>query len=174
MSRHTTTQNKDTLLSIKIKESLRMHLKEAQESERRARIRWRRWRRKRRRANKDNIKMGLVLKNHWRQRYVGYFYFLFHLHIFSFVWILVTGRFLFSGWNPIYKPIRLKRVWYDQYLNQHKTLAFLCQYTCRNIKYQSYQPVRYEIDFLTSNKKALGALILTIPLVNLSRQKPED
>ena len=140
---HTTTRNKDTLLFIKTKESLRMHLKKAQEPERSARRRWRR-----RRVDKDGSKMGPVLENQWRRQYVGYFYFLFRLYIFLLFWILVTGRLSFFGRNLVYNLVRPKRVRYDWYLNRHKTPVFLFQCTCRNGKYRPFQPIQYEIDFL--------------------------
>ena len=73
LSHKTKVLNKGTLLFIKTKERIRMHLKESQESERSAR---------RRREDKGDGKMGPVVENQWRRPYVDYFYFIFHLYIF--------------------------------------------------------------------------------------------
>ena len=72
-------------------------------------------------------------------------------------WILKFGgfskffcfaRYLFSGRNPIFIPVCLKRLQYSQYLNQNETRAFMYRPKHQYRKFQWYQPILYEINFL--------------------------
>ena len=68
---HTTTRKTGTLVFIKAKKSLRIHLKEAQESERSTRVgekrkkKMKKKKKRRRRVDKDDGEMGPVLENQW-------------------------------------------------------------------------------------------------------------
>ena len=82
---HTITRNKGTLLFIKTKESLRMHLKEVQESKRSTR---------RRRVDKDDGKMGPVLEN--EDTWVIFIF--FSVYIYFFICLNFSYQPIFIFW----------------------------------------------------------------------------
>ena len=61
---------------------------------------------------------------------------------FCFAW------YIFSGRNPVFIPVCLKRLRYSRYLNRNETRAFLYRPKHRYSKFRRYRSVRYEINFL--------------------------
>ena len=61
--------------------------------------------------------------------------------------IFVSGRYPFSGRNPIFWLIQSECSRYCRYLNRYEMRSFLYRSRHRYGKYRPYQPVRYEIDY---------------------------